>query len=63
MQVIFFCQEHLLAWHNLKVGLRLLEYVEASEGLMTPEQVLIRLVEHYKAWAVNGPGGHRSSNT
>ena len=24
---------------------------------LTPEQVLNRLVEHYKAWAVNRPGG------
>jgi len=30
---------------------------------LTPEQVLSRLVEHYKAWAVNRPGGQRSSNT
>jgi hypothetical protein len=26
---------------------------------LTPEQVLNRLVEHYKAWAVNRPGGRR----
>jgi hypothetical protein len=26
---------------------------------MTPEQVLNRLVEHYKAWSVNMPGGRR----
>jgi len=25
----------------------------------TPEQVLNRLVEHYKAWYVNRPGGRR----
>jgi len=24
---------------------------------LTPEQALKRLVEHYKAWAVNQPGG------
>jgi hypothetical protein len=26
---------------------------------LTPERVLNRLVEHYKAWAVNQPGGRR----
>jgi len=26
---------------------------------LTPEQVLNRLVEHYKAWCVNMPGGRR----
>jgi hypothetical protein len=26
---------------------------------LTPEQVLKRLVEHYKAWAVNMHGGRR----
>jgi len=26
---------------------------------LTPEQVLNRLVEHYKAWSVNMPGGRR----
>jgi hypothetical protein len=26
---------------------------------LTPEQVLNRLVERYKAWAVNRPGGRR----
>jgi len=26
---------------------------------LTPEQALNRLVEHYKAWAVNMPGGRR----
>jgi hypothetical protein len=26
---------------------------------LTPEQVLDRLVEHYKAWRVNMPGGRR----
>jgi len=26
---------------------------------LTPEQVLNRLVEHYKAWYVNRPGGRR----
>jgi len=25
---------------------------------LTPEQVLELLVEHYKAWCVNRPGGH-----
>jgi hypothetical protein len=32
--------------------------IYVHEGL-TPEQVLNRLVEHYKAWAVNRPGGRR----
>ena len=31
-------------------------YVHES---LTPEQALNRLVEHYKAWAVNRPGGRR----
>ena len=26
---------------------------------LTPEQALNRLVEHYKAWCVNMPGGRR----
>jgi len=26
---------------------------------LTPEQVIDRLVEHYKAWCVNMPGGRR----
>jgi hypothetical protein len=26
---------------------------------LTPAQVLVLLVEHYKAWAVNRPGGRR----
>ena len=26
---------------------------------LTPEQALIRLVEHYKAWRVNRPGGRQ----
>jgi hypothetical protein len=26
---------------------------------LTPEQVLDRIVEHYKAWTVNRPGGRR----
>jgi hypothetical protein len=26
---------------------------------LTPEQALNKLVEHYKAWAVNMPGGRR----
>ena len=26
---------------------------------LAPEQVLNRLVEHYKAWCVNRPGGRR----
>jgi len=26
---------------------------------LTPEQALSRLVKHYKAWAVNQPGGRR----
>jgi hypothetical protein len=26
---------------------------------LTPEQALNRLIEHYKAWAVNMPGGRR----
>jgi hypothetical protein len=26
---------------------------------LTPEQALYRVVEHYKAWAVNMPGGRR----
>jgi hypothetical protein len=28
---------------------------------LTPEQALNRLVEHYKAWCVNMPGGRRQS--
>ena len=31
-------------------------YVHES---MTPEEVLSRLVEHYRAWYVNQPGGRR----
>jgi hypothetical protein len=26
---------------------------------LTPEQAINRMVEHYKAWAVNQPGGRR----
>jgi hypothetical protein len=29
-------------------------YIQES---MTPEQTLNRLVEHYRAWCVNRPGG------
>ena len=30
---------------------------------LTPEQALNRLVEHYRAWCVNRPGGRRQSAT
>jgi hypothetical protein len=33
-------------------------YIYRHESL-TPEQVLNLLIESYKAWAVNRPGGHR----
>jgi hypothetical protein len=29
------------------------------DNSLTPEQALKRLVEHYKAWCVNQPGGRR----
>jgi hypothetical protein len=34
----------------------ILVYVHES---LAPAQALIRLVEHYKAWCVNRPGGRR----
>ena len=37
-------------------GVPIVAYVHES---LTPEQALNRLVEHYKAWAVNRPGGRR----
>ena len=41
----------------LSVGdLSIVVYLHES---LTPEQALNRLVEHYKAWAVNQPGGCR----
>ena len=37
-------------------GLSIVVYIHE---LLTPEQALNWLVEHYKAWAVNQPGGRR----
>ena len=42
---------------TLSVGdMSVTNYLHSS---LTPEQVLIRLVEHYKAWYGNRPGGRR----